>query len=250
MWRRSRYRRERILLPGEREGRRTFLKWGLAGTVLLAVGGGAWLATRRTRPVGGLAGPFVALAPEEVAVLVALSDRLVPARAGFPAPLDVEVPRRVDAIVAMSPEPVQQEIRQLVRLFENALAGFVLDGQLRTFTDSSPEQQDARIRAWQASRYTLRRTGYKALKKLVYAAYYGAPATWPALGYPGPPSLGPRPSPREKERERPEPPPEEPRRPRAREGAARPLEPAPAPAAIEEAPAPRSGMDLPPERRP
>jgi len=245
MWRRSRYRRERILLPGEREGRRTFLKWGLAGTVLLAVGGGAWLATRRTRPAAGLSGPFVLLSPEEVSVLVALADRLVPARAGFPAPLDVDVPRRVDAIIAMSAEPVQKEIRQLIRLFENALAGFLLDGQLRTFTDASPEQQDARIRAWQTSRYTLRRTGYKALKKLVYAAYYGAPATWGALGYPGPPARGlPGPAPA---RQKPaEPPAEEPTR-RARV----PRESAvPEVRGLDPSPAPRSGMDLPPERKP
>ena len=48
----------------------------------------------------------------------------------------------------------------------------------------------ARIRAWQTSRYRLRRTGYKALKRVVYAAYYGAPTTWPALGCPGPPPVG------------------------------------------------------------
>jgi hypothetical protein len=249
MWRRTRYRRERILLPGEREGRRTFLKWGLAGTVLLAVGGGAWLATRRTRPMSGLGGPYVVLSPEEVAVFVALADRLVPARAGFPAPLDVDVPRHVDAIVAMNPEPVQKEIRQLVRLFENALAAFLLDGQLRTFTDSTPEQQDARIRAWQASRYTLRRTGYKALKKLVYAAYYGSPATWGAIGYAGPPSRGaPRPAPgREPARQAaPEPTADEsPRKARVpRESAV------PSPRGVDETAAPRSGMDLPPERKP
>jgi len=253
MWRRSRYRRERILLPGEHDGRRSFLKWGLAGTALLALGGGTWLATRRTRPIASLGGPFLALSAEEVAVIVALSERLVPSRAGFPGPLDVEVPRRVDAIVAMSPEPVQEEIRQLLRLFENALAGFLLDGQFRTFTDSSPGQQDARIRAWQTSRYTLRRTGYRAMKKLVYAAYYGASATWAAIGYPGPPSPG---APTGSSPTGPEDPSRKGSRgPRSRPAPGpRPLEessPAPAPRPVDETtPAPRSGMDLPVERKP
>jgi hypothetical protein len=84
----------------------------------------------------------------------------------------------------------QKELRQLVGLFENALAGLLLDGQWRTFTASSPEQQDARIRAWQKSRFTVRRTGYRALKKIVYSCYYGAPETWKAIGYPGPPPTG------------------------------------------------------------
>ena len=87
-------------------------------------------------------------------------------------------------------EEAQKEVRQLVRLFENALAGLVLDGQWKTFTESTPEQQDARIRAWQQSRYRVRRTGYKALKKIVYSSYYGARETWAAIGYPGPPPTG------------------------------------------------------------
>jgi hypothetical protein len=191
MWGRSRYRRERILLPGEHEGRRSFLKWGLAGGALLALGGGTWLATRRTRPSPAIAGPLSALTLQEATVLLALSERLVPPRPGFPAPLDVDLPRRADAVVASLGEEARAELKQLIRLFENALAGLLLDGQLRTFTDAGPEQQDARIRSWQTSRFRVRRTGYKALKRVVYAAYYGAPATWSALGYPGPPPIGP-----------------------------------------------------------
>jgi hypothetical protein len=190
MIRRGRHRRERILLPGEREGRRSFLKYGLAGAALLAVGGGTFLATRRTRPAPGLTGPFVALGPEEATVLLALSERLLPARPGFPSPLDVDLPRRIDALVSLMPPDGQKEVRQLVGLFENALAGLVLDGQLRTFTAGSPEQQDARIRSWQTSRILVRRTGYRALKKIVYSSYYGAPETWKAIGYPGPPPTG------------------------------------------------------------
>jgi hypothetical protein len=190
MFRRNRYRRERILLPHEHEGRRSFLKYGVAGAALLAVGGGTWLATRRTVPTPGLAGPFTALSPEEATIFLELSDRLLPPRPGFPSPLDVDLPRRIDALVALMDEESRKEVRQLVRLFENALAGLLLDGQLRTFTASTPEQQDARIRSWQQSRYRVRRTGYRALKKIVYASYYGARETWAALGYPGPPAIG------------------------------------------------------------
>ncbi len=187
---RRRHRRERILLPGERDGRRGFLKYGLAGAALLAVGGGTFLATRRTRPSPGLTGPFPVLTPEEATVLLELSERLLPPRPGFPAPLDVDLPRRIDGLLGLMPAEGQKEVRQLVGLFENALAGLVLDGQWRTFTASTHEQQDARIRAWQQSRYVVRRTGFRALKKIVYSCYYGAPETWKAIGYPGPPPTG------------------------------------------------------------
>ena len=76
------------------------------------------------------------------------------------------------------PAEGQKEVRQLVGLFENALAGLLLDGQWKTFTASTPEQQDARIRSWQQSRLEVRRTGYRALKKIVYSSYYGARETW------------------------------------------------------------------------
>ncbi len=190
MFLRNRYRRERILLPGEREGRRSFLKYGLLGATALAVGGGAWLGTRKTRPDPAVAGPFSVLTPEEATVFQDLGERLLPPRPRFPAPADVDLVRRIDALLALMPAAGQKEVKQLVGLFENALAGFLLDGQWRTFTASTPEQQDARIRAWQRSRYRIRRTGYKALKKIVYGSYYGAPETWAAIGYPGPPAIG------------------------------------------------------------
>jgi len=190
MFLRGRHRRERILLPGEREGRRSFLKYGLAGAALLAVGGGTWLGTRRTLPASGLAGPFTVLTPEEATIFLELSERLLPPRPGFPAPLDVDLPRRIDALLALMPTEGQKEVRQLAGLFENALAGLVLDGQWKTFTASSEQQQEARIRAWQQSRLDVRRTGFRALKKIVYSSYYGARETWGAIGYPGPPPTG------------------------------------------------------------
>lgn len=190
MARRHRYRRERILLPGESEGRRSFLKYGLAGAALLAVGGGTWLATRRTRPGTGLGGPFAVLTPAEATVFLELSERLLPPRPGFPAPLDVDLPRRIDGLVALMPPEGRKEVRQLVGLFENALAGLVLDGQWKPFTASTNEEQDARIRSWQQSRLEVRRTGFRALKKIVYSSYYGARETWAAIGYPGPPPTG------------------------------------------------------------
>ena len=187
---RRRHRRERILLPGESEGRRSFLRYGLTGAALLAVGGGAWLGTRRTLPSSGLSGPFTVLSPEEATVFLELSERLLPPRPGFPAPLDLDLPRRIDALLGLMPPEGQKEVRQLVGLFENALVGLLLDGQWRTFTASSNEQQDARIRSWQQSRLEVRRTGYRALKKIVYSSYYGARETWAAIGYPGPPPTG------------------------------------------------------------
>ncbi len=241
-----RRRQERILLPWEKDTRRGFLKKGLVGGVLLAVGGAGWLATRRTRPAMG-GGPFQVLTPEEATVVLAVADRLVPPRAGFPRPLEVAVPRKVDGILGMAHPASQKEVKQLLRLFENALAGLVFEGQLRTFTSSSQEHQDARLASWAHSRIALRRTGYRALKRLVYAAYYASPETYAAVGYRGPPSApAARSDPQGPHKEEAAAP--GPRRVRKRlpQGLApKPLEPL---EPIEMLPAPR-GIDLPEPKR-
>jgi hypothetical protein len=183
-------------------------------------------------------------------VVLALADRLVPERRGFPRPLAADLPRKVDAIVAMAHPATQKEVKQLLGLFENALAGFLLDGQPRTFSTSSPPEQDRRIRAWARSRITVRRTGYRALKKMVHAAYYSSPETYAAVGYPGPP-LGPLPAAAEKPQEEPveeAPPREEPMGQGSPEEEARPLSRPPLARPVETEPAPRSGLGPPEEK--
>jgi len=122
-------------------------------------------------------------------VLLAVADRLIPERPGFPRPRALGLAARMDAVVAMAHPATQAELRRLVRLFESGAAGLLLDGQPRLFTASSPAEQDRRLAAWAKSRIALRRTGFHALKRTVYASYYASPETWGAVGYPGPPIL-------------------------------------------------------------
>jgi hypothetical protein len=246
-----RRRYQRVLLPGEREGRRDFIKKGLVGAVLLAAGGGTYLATRRTRPVPGL-GPLQVLTPEEATVVLAVANRMVPERVGFPRPLEVGVPRKVDALVAGLHPGTQKEIRRLLNLFEGALAGAIFEAQFRTFTACSPWEQDERLRGWAQSRVTLRRSGFRALKKLVEATYYSSPETWPAIGYPGPPPVPPPvpaerpPAPGQEEQGSSAPAPKSPASPRQAEAAPHPA-PATAPREVESIPTPRSGVPIPTE---
>ncbi len=176
-----------IALPGEDVGRRSFLKKGLVGGLLLAAGGGLWVGTRRTRPLPASGAPLLVFSPEEAAVLLAVADRLVPERRGFPRPIELRLPAKIDGIAAMSDPATQADLRRLVRLFESALGGLLLEAQPSLFTRLGPAGQDRRLAAWSRSRIALRRTGYRALKRLVYAAYYASPETWAAVGYPGPP---------------------------------------------------------------
>lgn len=168
--------------------RRTVLKYGVGGAVVLAAGGvGLGLRGTVLRPP---ARPLQCLDGVEFSILAALADRICPPGDGFFSATELEVAEKVDRLLASVHPGVQGEIRQLLRLFENALAGFVFDRRFSTFTASPPELQDATLEAWRTSRLDVRRTGFKALQGLVAGAYYGSSEVHRSLGYAGPPNYG------------------------------------------------------------
>ena len=177
----------KMYLPprGARQPRRSFLKRGLFGGLLLAVGGGGWLFTRRSAQVALPAGLQV-LNAREYTVMWALVQRFVPARAGFPAADSLDTTLNCDGIFARLEVVTQNELKQLLMLFENALPNFLFGGRTAPFTQLSPTEQDLVLAEWRSSRLIVRRTGYKALRAIALSAYYGNPAVWPALKYPGP----------------------------------------------------------------
>jgi hypothetical protein len=179
--------KQRMYLPPPGPSRRSFLKRGLFGGALLALGGGAYLAFQPSRRASLPPEGLLVLDADEYAVVAALADRLVPPRAHFPTPDLLRVPFQVDRILVRVDDGAQKELKQLLKLFESGLAGLLFDGRWRPFTQLSEAEQDNVMRAWQGSRLKLRRTGFQALRTLVLAAYYGNPGAWPAVGYPGPP---------------------------------------------------------------
>jgi hypothetical protein len=161
--------------------RRTFLKRGLLGGALLAAAGTglfAWptrrVTTRRALKV---------LDDREFAILAAVAQRTVITKGADP----VEIAHGVDDELTCLPLEVQRDIKDLLRMFDNALVGVMLDGRLQRFTHLAPEAQDAALYAWRDSRIVLRRAGYHALRKLTLGAFYRSPSTWVLSGYPGPP---------------------------------------------------------------
>ncbi len=169
--------------------RRSVLKFGLGGAALLAVGG-VGLSLRAT-VMRAPRRPLQVLDEQQFSVLAAVADRVMPGDGDqLPAAWDLEVPEKIDGVLATVHPADAAEVGQLLLLLESALAGLVLDGRPRTFTGSSAEQQDAALEDWRGSRIGVRRTGFRALQKTILAAYYGSPETWEAVGYPGPPNFG------------------------------------------------------------
>lgn len=167
--------------------RRSVLGVGLAGAGLLAVAG-VGVALRPT-VMHAPARPLKVLSPRAFSVLVAVADRVCPGTASFPKASDLGVAELVDDLLATSDPALGAELGQALLLFDNALAGLLLDGRPRTFTAAPPEEQDAVLLAWATSGLTLRRKVLKALRGLIAGAYYGHPDVYAACGYAGPPDL-------------------------------------------------------------
>lgn len=165
--------------------RRTFLRRGLLGGAVLALGG-VGLSLLPTAHLVDPRGPLHVLDARELQVLVAIARRL----ALVPGVSALDIAERIDLALTRAHPEAQKEMKSLLWLFENALPGALLDLRLRPFTHLSPEAQDSVLASWRDSLLTLRRNGYGALRKLCLMHAYGDPSTWPGIHYPGPPDTG------------------------------------------------------------
>jgi hypothetical protein len=169
--------------------RRTLLKAGIAGGVVLVLA--RWMVTsyspRESPEETGSALDssartiIAAIAPVLLEGALSDVDTSVEARA--------EVVAGVDRAVAGLPPGSRKELDQLFALLSFAPTRCLLAGVWSSWPDASRESVAAFLASWRDSRFTLLRSGYGALHQLILAAWYGNTRSWPAIGYPGPPSL-------------------------------------------------------------
>lgn len=166
--------------------RRTLLQLGVAGGVVLALAGGG-LALLRPGLVDGRLGP----AGREVfaAVARAVLDGSLPADAQARRDAIAAHLRRLDDTVAGFPAAVRAELSDLLGLLGAAPGRVAFAGLVPAWGDASVAEIQAALQDMRTSRLALRQQAYHALRDLTNAAYYADPATWVALGYPGPRDL-------------------------------------------------------------
>lgn len=167
--------------------RRQVLKYGLGGALILACGGAglSLQPTRRREPARSLQ----ALGPRAFSILAAVADRMVRGP-GIPPARSLEVAEAIDALLAESHPALRREIEQVLTLLENGAFRLLRGGKPRPFTALAPDEQDRVLRGWRQSRWRLLRTAHQALHGLCMAVAFSNPASYPGLGYPGPPPLG------------------------------------------------------------
>jgi hypothetical protein len=171
--------------------RRQFLQAGIAGGVLLA-GAGWWALRGDRRPAAGLQWLDESSAPIVAAIVPAVLEGALPQDAAARRTAQREVLEAFDRAIAGLAPAVQAEIAQLFSLLAMPPVRVALAGVTPPWAEATPAQAAAFLARWRESRFALLRAAGEALCQLILAAWYGNPASWAAIGYPGPPSLGER----------------------------------------------------------
>ena len=168
--------------------RRQFLKVGLASGAVLA--GAGWFALRQGRaPVAGYQWLDRRAAAIVTALVPVVLEDALPADGAQRKEAVQEAVQAFDRAVSGLSPAVQQEIAQLFALLGLAAGRFIVAGVRSSRAEATGEEVSAFLARWRNSRFALLRAGYQALTQLVVAAWYGNPASWERIGYPGPPAL-------------------------------------------------------------
>jgi hypothetical protein len=163
--------------------RRSLLKLGAGGALLLAITGGALSLLQP-----GLADGRLTAAGRAVfaAVARAVLGPLLPAQPGARAVALADHLQRLDVTLAGLPPAMQAEISQLVALLASAPGRLAFAGLLTPWERATVAELQAMLEALRGSSVALRQQAYLALRDLSNAAWFADRSSWGAIGYPGP----------------------------------------------------------------
>ncbi|HPP83657.1 MAG TPA: hypothetical protein PLZ50_08855 [Rubrivivax sp.] len=166
--------------------RRTWLRIGIGGAALLALGGGTLALVRPGWSAGRLtpAGRELFAAVARGVLAGTLSDRAaqpMPHARMLAAHLE-----RLQTTIAALPAPTQQDIAELAAVLLHPLGRRLFAGLATDWRDASPAELQATLQRLRISSLTLRQQAFHALRDLTNGAFFAGPGTWEAIGYPGP----------------------------------------------------------------
>lgn len=164
--------------------RRSFLKAGALGALLLAAGGGIYRYTHPAAPHAFVLDGAARTALD--AIVPALLAGALPAQPGARAQALRATVERVHQTILGLPLATQKEVQDLFGLLALAPARRLLAGVRHDWASAPPDEVSAFLQDWRVHRLGLLRSAYQALHDLVLGSWYSDPDHWAAIGYPGP----------------------------------------------------------------
>lgn len=167
--------------------RRTFLKAGSLGSVLLATGSATALLTGCASPQPAAGHAF--LREQDIRVVRALIPVVlagaIPTGAGAAAAIDKTL-KSLDSFIGSTSPGAMAPLYQLFDLLSLPPARITLARLWSDWPDASPEDLEAFLLRWRDSSIGMFRAGYAGLVKIITASWYLLPESWPATGYEAP----------------------------------------------------------------
>lgn len=163
--------------------RRSFLRLGIGAAVVLAVAGGA-VALVQPGLVNGKLSPGARTLVSKVAQAMLLGT-LPPAGNTQETSLAALL-TRCEHFIAGLPDPVQNELSQLLGLMGTTIGRRTLVGLATPWEDARTEEITKALADMRASGTSLRVMAYQGLHDIVCAPYFSGEESWQVLGYPGP----------------------------------------------------------------
>ena len=168
--------------------RRTFITTGALGAAALATA--YWLRGPHA-PAGDAALRVLDADAQAImgAVVPVLLAGALPVAAAARTQAVAATVRGIDtAITGLSPS-AQDELRQLFALLALPPARLAIARVSEPWNRASEAEVRACLDRFRGSSLLLLRSAYAALHQLTFAAWYGNPASWTRIGYPGPPEV-------------------------------------------------------------
>jgi hypothetical protein len=164
--------------------RRKFLKETLSGVVFLSM---AKLMPSDILLANDLVpNDLLFFSLKEYLIFEAVAERIIgPASPGRVRSKDVGVAARADQFLAGADPEVQEQIHQLLSVFNAPLFTFLFDFRTSSFLNMSPADKDSYIEDWMTSNLGFRRTGFQALKRVSMSMFYTDSRSWKEIGYEG-----------------------------------------------------------------
>ncbi|MEC5216343.1 hypothetical protein RCH09_001289 [Actimicrobium sp. GrIS 1.19] len=163
------------------KSRRTFLKAGLVGAIVLSAAGALYRLNIPKPPPGKFALDSATAAALSAIVLVILDGAIPPT----PAAATQASARVCDAIAGL-PLSTQKEIQDLFGLLTLGVTRRLLAGVPDQWQDAKPADVAAFLQSWRTHRIGMLQSAYAALHDLILGSWYTNEASWSAIGYPGP----------------------------------------------------------------
>lgn len=165
--------------------RRTFLAVG--GLAALALGaGGAWYRATHTNDTQRFALDGEARAALHAIAPAILDGALAHDHIRREGQLSLAIDA-VEAAIRGLPPATQREVQDLFGLLALRPARRLLTGVPTGWDSADIVHVSEFLQSWRVHRFGLMRSAYGALHDLVLGAWYAQPASWDAIGYPGPP---------------------------------------------------------------